>query len=531
MAAKTEQAVTTAADRYQILSRARVNVLDQAREASRVTIPGLIPEEGQTDPHSITEQPYSSLGARGVNTLSAKFLLTFFPPEQPFFRQDVDPQTAEQLGAGIGKVQGALANISQRAMLLAESSGSRPMWMEVFRHLIVAGNFLVYHPLDGSKMRGWRLDQFVVRRDAQGQMVETITRERIYKSELDEAVRAAVGLDEDRKPKKDDPNSDDERGEEDKIDLYTWVRRDGDKIVHHEEINGVIVPGSEGQAPADKAGWQALRWQEVPGSDYGRSYVSEYAGDFLTLEDGTHAILDFAAEASRIIRIVDPNSGIDVDELARADTGEFLTGYIDKISTLQLEKAADFQVLWETMQMIERRLSQAFLLTSNTIRNAERVTAEEIRAIAQELEDAFGGTYAVLSTEVQKPYAKRLLYVLARKGEVPEVPKTVNVVIVTGYAALGRNHEVAALRDWLTDLRDNFGESFVQSRLNSEEIARRLGVGRGVVDVGKLIRGEEEVLADQQNATMTEAAVRAAPQLAKATADAYNAPEQEEAIG
>jgi hypothetical protein len=72
------------------------------------------------------------------------------------------------MGTKLGPAQEALAGISQPRDGLVESSGSRPLWMEVFRHLVVAGNVLVYHPDDGSVMRMWRLDQYVVRRDAQG---------------------------------------------------------------------------------------------------------------------------------------------------------------------------------------------------------------------------------------------------------------------------------------------------------------------------------------------------------------------------
>ena len=86
--------MVTAADRYSTLSRARNTILRQAREAARLTIPGLIPAEGSTDPHDVSEQPWSSLGARGVNNVSAKLLLSQFPPQRPFFRLEIDEETA-----------------------------------------------------------------------------------------------------------------------------------------------------------------------------------------------------------------------------------------------------------------------------------------------------------------------------------------------------------------------------------------------------------------------------------------------------
>ena len=42
-------------------------------------------------------------------------------------------------------------------------------------------------------------------------------------------------------------------------------------------------------------------------------------------------------------------------------------------------------------------------------RSAERVTAEEVRYMAQELETALGGVYSILSQEFQYPFVNLLL--------------------------------------------------------------------------------------------------------------------------
>lgn len=496
--------------RYEQLKRSRDNVLTQAREAARLTIPGLVPEEGASDPHSVTEQPYTSNGARLVNNLSAKALLSLLPPERPFFRLEIGSDVAREMGSKLGPAQDQLADISRRAMILADESGSRSIWMEVLRHLVVAGNAITYQPEDGEQMRMWRIDQFVVVRGRNGLLQEAVIRDQVYPSELEEAVRTACKVEYD--PEKPAENN--------KVDLYTHVYLNGANMEHYEEINGIEVPGSRGSVAKESTGWQALRWQAVPGSDYGRSYVTEYAGDFLSLEDANRSIVKFAIEAARILRIVDPNAGIDVEELAEAESGDWLTGLRDRIQTLQLDKNQDFEIVWNLAQSIERRLSQAFLVTSNVIRDAERVTAEEIRAIAQELEDSLGGTYTVLSTEVQRPYAARLLYILQRQKKAPALPDSVSVAIVTGFNALGQNHEAASLLGWLKSLVELFGPGWLLENLDTQEIALRLGNARGVIDPKDLIKDPEAVAEDNQNATMAEAGVKAAPQLAKGMVDA-----------
>lgn len=504
--------------RYEQLLRTRNNVLRQAREAARLTIPGLIPEEGSNDPHDASEQPWTANGARMVNNLSAKLLIAMFPPERPFFRADVGPDIAAEMGAKLGEVQAALNDISRRAMVLAEESASRTMWMEAIRHLVVAGNALVYHPDDGSLMRVWRLDQYVVTRGKDGLIQEAVIRDQVYASELSEETIAACNVEYD--PSKPEENP--------RVEIYTHIYSQGEKMAHYEEINRIEVPGSRGEVDKKNTGWQALRWQAVPGSDYGRAHVTEYAGDFLSLEDASRSIIKFAIEAARILRMVDPNSGIDIEELAEAESGDFLHGLSDRISTLQLDKSADFQIVWNMAQAIERRLSQAFLIASNAIRNAERVTAEEIRAIAQELEDALGGTYTVLSAEVQRPYARRLLHILSKLKKAPKLPDTVTIVIVTGFNALGDNYESATLRDWLVDLKGIFGDAWMQKNLDGPEVALRLGTSRGVTDVMKLLRDPADVAEEEQAAGLTEAGVRAAPQLAQGAIDAVQAGALEE---
>ena len=66
-----------------------------------------------------------------------------------------------------------------------------------------------------------------------------------------------------------------------------------------------------------------------------------------------------------------------------------------------MDKFNDFRVAYQAMQGIEERLSQQFMLQSSVQRNGERVTAEEIRYLAGELEDTLSGIYSILSQEFQ----------------------------------------------------------------------------------------------------------------------------------
>jgi hypothetical protein len=508
-----EEITPRAKARYEVLKSGRNTILERARTNSDLTIPGLVPTDGQSASTSFS-QPYQSLGARCVNNLAAWMLVTQFPPDAPFARISVHEDTAAELGERLSEVQTALARIASRAHLRVETMAMRPIMMEAFRHLVVAGNALIHIPLENVPPRMWRLDQYVVLRDERGRLIEAVVHEQVYAATLSEEVRTACDV-------QVEPGKEKEK----MVDLYTHVTLDGEDLVDYQQINEKIVPGSEGKAPRDRAGWMALRWQAVPGTDYGRAHVSEYIGDLMSLEDLSKAIIQFAAVASRIVHIVDPNSMIDVEELNRAETGEYITGYVDKVQSLQLEKSQDFQVASNVAERLELRLSHAFMLQSGTVRNAERVTAEEIRAMAQELENVLGGVYTVMSAELQLPLIRRLLYALSREQKVPELPDDVEPTIVTGFEALGRNHAANKLRMWLTDMKTTYGDAVVAQITDSSEVGRRLADSYGIEDVASLIKGADQLAAENEAAQAQQATQAAVPHLAKAGAAALAEPQ------
>ncbi|WP_268095234.1 portal protein [Escherichia coli] len=114
--------------------------------------------------------------------------------------------------------------------------------------------------------------------------------------------------------------------------------------------------------------------------------------------------------------------------------------------SFSLKRAADFSVAKAVSEQIEGRLSYAFMLNSAVQRTGERVTAEEIRYVASELEDTLGGVYSILSQELQLPMVRVLLKQLQATNQIPELPKeAVEPTISTGMEALGRGQDLDKL--------------------------------------------------------------------------------------
>ena len=160
----------------------------------------------------------------------------------------------------------------------------------------------------------------------------------------------------------------------------------------------------------------------------------------------------------------------------------------------------DLQVVERVITQLTERLAYAFLLQSGVVRDAERVTATEIRKLANELESSLGGLYSLLSQEFQLPLVSLLMKRLGSKGSIPKLPKgSINPVIITGVAALGRGNDLLKLRAFLEDIGSlsQINPSAAQT-INVNDLIARIATSHGIDTEGLII--DEETLAQQQQA-------------------------------
>lgn len=517
-----EEGNGSVAGRYAQLESARDAFLQRAREAALLTIPTLVPPDGHNGSTEY-DTPYQSVGSRGVNNLASKLLLTLLPPNSPFFRLVIDDYDLAQVAGpeARGAVEEALGRIERAGLSEIEGSAVRVPVFEALKQLVVAGNALVYMPKkDGMKV--YRLDRYVVKRDAMGNVLEIITKESVSPLMLDEQTRALLTDPEDRNTKD--------------YDLFTYVRLEGKKWKVHQEVQGMEIPGSQGSYPKDRCPFIPLRFSRIDGEDYGRGFVEEYIGDLRSLEALTQAIVEGSAASAKVLFLVRPNGTTKAKNLAQSPNGAIVTGDANDVSTLQVQKAGDFRVALETSRQITERLSFAFLLNSSVQRNAERVTAEEVRYMAQELETALGGVYSILSQEFQMPLVNLIIARLEGQGKMPKMPKdTVKPTIVTGMEALGRGQDLNKLAQFLQYLQP-LGPEVIAGNLNIDDYIDRLGASLGI-DTNGLIKSaeqkqqEEQAMMEQQQQMMAQQmmgdiASKATPEAMKAVTSAVQQPQE-----
>lgn len=478
---------TSAGGRYRQLEQFRNPFLLRARDAAVLTIPSLVPPEGH-DGSVRLYTPYQGLGARGVNNLASKLLLALLPPNSPFFRLLVDDFALQEMTGQEGmraNVEKALSKIERAIAGEIEASAMRVGVHEALKQLIVAGNVLLFLPPEGG-LRVFRLDRFVVKRDPMGSVLEIVVKEDVAPDTLPDAMKALVAAE----------------AADKSVELFTWIKREGKKWTVHQEIKDIIVPGSEGSYPLDKSPWMPLRWTRIDGEDYGRGHIEEYIGDLKSLEGLNKAIVEGSAVAARVVPLVNPNGVTDEDDLAEAENFEFVSGVADDVTFLQVAKFADFRIAYETAAAIEQRLAYAFMLNTSIQRKGERVTAEEIRFMAGELEDALGGVYSILSLELQLPLVTRVMHTMERAKKLPTLPKgTVKPTITTGLEALGRGHDLNKLDVFIAGLRDALGPEVLSQALNVGDYIARRGAALGI-DTDGLIKSAEQQAAEQQQAQM-----------------------------
>ena len=477
----------TAVARFEQLNGDRSPFLRRGQDASKLTLPALIPET-TTGNAAKLKTPFQAVGARGVNSLASKLLIALLPPSTPFFKLSIDSlelmkEGQEGLETEIDK---GLRVIESALMNEIEISNDRVAMFEALKHLIVGGNVLLYLTDNGLKV--FHLNRYVCKRDDIGNILEIITKETVHPQALPEDFLEMI---------KKKENYDAEDFDED-LDIYTHIKRYGDEFKWFQECKGEKIPGTDGNSKFDTSPWICLRWTRIDGEDYGRGYVEEYQGDLISLEALMQAIIEGAAASAKTIFLVNPNGVTRAATLAKAPNGAIREGSAQDVSVLQVNKGADFQVSFSAIQRIESRLEYAFLMSRSIQRDAERVTAAEVSIMANELENSLGGIYSILTQEFQLPYLKRRMHMLVRSGKAPKLPeKIVKPKIVTGLQGLGRGNDRAKLVEFIGTVSQALGPDVMRMYMNVDEAIKRLANSIGI-DTANLVKSQEQIQQEMQ---------------------------------
>ncbi len=388
------------------------------------------------------------MGAKWVNHLSNRIVDVLFPLSRPFFTVAPTPKTKTALIEENGEDQAAIikeqireatSRIEEEAIRALRLVEYRPVAIEACKHLIITGNALLRRMPSGKRIL-YSVDRYGIRRDIEGNPIEVILYDRKKLCTFDPKMQAAI--------KEIHPKAKDN----DKMELLSHYKLDADKRwCFKQEVEGVAI-GKQVKYAMKDFDLLPLAWNLPSGFHYATGLVEDNSTTFHKLDVTTEALTDMVAIAADIKFFVRPGSalGLQLRELNNAQRGSYFAGNAEDIAVPEINLRGDLDTIANIVAKWEGDLSRVFLLSN--VRDAERVTAEEIRLVARELESSFGGLYSQLALQWQQKEAD---YVLSTMdvGDVGKLGDAFEVLVTTGLESLSREGQIDNLRLAITDLQ------------------------------------------------------------------------------
>ena len=486
---------TSLSSKWEEMHGSKGDLLERSEQYARWTVPSVFPVlDSQEGTPVESEKGNVAIGARLVNHLAHRIVDTMFPNDKPFFAiamtpeakrkfaETADAEQVEALDVGLMEAENA-------AMRNLNLTAYRPIAVNAVTLQIVTGNALIYRMPDGDRVV-YSVRDYCVRREIGGALKETILRDSKTFGSLSDDLQQAVEANGKGKGAKYKHNT--------PVELFThyewkdgkwWMRQAVDEI----EIEESATSYKQADFPC-----LVLTWNLGRGDHYGRGLVEDYSVSFHNIDVMTAAMIDLIGIAADVKFLVNDMSSFDVDAWNEAKRGEYVPGKEGDITTPQFKFAVEVQVIADAIGKLERELANAFLLSSAGVRDAERVTAEEIRYFAREIESAFGGLYSRLALDWQRREAEYQLAQINFNQYIGTGEKTIETVVTTGLESLSREGKLDALRIAISDLQmlEAVPEE-VRKAFNPLKFAAFIFRNRGV-DTEDFLFSEDEMKANNQ---------------------------------
>lgn len=477
--------------RWTQLDGERSSLKWRSEKYAAFTVPKIcLPEGYDQNSGKELQHDWQSLGAQAVNNLANKLMLALFAPSRPFFRLDADAKTLAyftQMGATNQDVMEALSVAEREAIKQLDKRSLRPKLLECLKHLVVVGNVLLI--LDEEKTRVVGIKNYVCKRAVDGCVLELMTKDCMTYMQLEPDIRALFA----------------NRKDEDKLNFYRWIKRDenGDYRLTQWVEDTVLPEKYDGKWQEDNCPYRALTWDLADNCDYGTGYVEDYIGDFEALSSLSKAQVQGAILASEFRWLVNPQGQTKPEDMANSINGEAIPGQQGDITLVNAQTNNALAAIQAVSADYIGRISRGFLMLSGVTRNAERVTAEEIRMQANELETGVGGAYSRIAVDLQVPFSRFLLKLVDFKYK----GKAIQPIIITGLDALSRNADADSMKLWLGDMAQiiNLPPIFKQG-----SIAAALASAYGIRSSEYMVSPEEQEAMRQQQAQIQQQQAMAA---------------------
>lgn len=490
-------------ERWEALDRLRTIYLDRARACAAITIPTLLPPKDHTEQAPMIQQ-YSSVAARGVTSLSSKILSVLIPlNDTPFFKLNLKNGRSPE-----HNIAEYLEVLSQQIYRKLLGKNMRDSIYLALQHLIVTGNALIIMDNDFS-FRVIPLDQFVVRRNVQGDIKELIYVEYLSKpnnEKVDETRYFRQG----------------ENDQDGYDSVYIRIiKDDNNQWFMQKELNEEIID----QGFFEVSPFIVLRWTGVANEDYGRSHVEDIYGDIMTLEAYSRSMVQGMAASSTFFMGVDPAGLTELNDLSRASNGDWVPARQSDVYVISPASTMNpqIQVSQAAVEVMRREVGHGFLLQTAAMPTGDRVTATAVRAVGNELETILGGTFSAIARDLMEPLVRRTILLMINHQEIDaqmreqfdEEMGLLAIEITTGLQALSRDSDLTKLMQ-LGEMARNLPE-FANKMFKWDEYGRALILALGF-DPKLWVKSEEELKEEAKEAAMSQQQMQMQQILAKEAA-------------
>lgn len=430
----------------------RQEILNLWREIAWLTDPTLLPRREQASPpNRPLETNHQSIGAVSLAIQEGSHLFSLYPPGFPHFAHDIaadieyDPTVPPEYKQAV-KDRAlvwdmiVLARMEQ-ANLVSQGNranlGFRNANRQSISYLTAFGDALQKVEDDG-RIRNYRPDHYVNRRDPCGSLEYTITKEscnvlnRLTDEQLERCNLSKADLK--------------EKANAERIkDLYTLVEWQPDtrKWLITQEVNGYEI-----DEPIEREvnPYIAAYTRLSEGEHYGRGFLQLRIGDLRAVERLQTAIEDFAGLASKVLWVLDPNYSLRPEDLQKP-TGQCVVSEVDEKGTprglgvVRLDKLNDFTVVQSTLEYIRAQFGNSSGNLRDSIRNKERVTAYEVQQVQSQTDDLTGGDLSAIDSTLVRPQVNVYRDQCERAGamKIPDDLKPfMQVNILSGIDAIAR---------------------------------------------------------------------------------------------
>ena len=473
----------TLEERFRLLDSRRQYRIDLARKCASLTIPSVLPPINWND-GMVLSQPFSSIASRGVTAMASRMLSALMPlNDSPFFRFGL-----KNGAEATPEIKAYLETLSYQVFNKVICQNLRETIFQALQHLIIVGDVMVIMDDDFS-FRNIRTDQYVVQRNVQGKVIETIHLEyEPCKDGDDDYATSSTGT-----------------GIKQGYDvIYCQYKLDEKKntwsSTKENDEGEVIDTGEYAVCPLIP-----LRWYGIMGENYGRSHCEDILGDLLSLENYTQAHIEGMAASSTFWIGVDPAGMTEIDDISSARNGTFIPARSTDIFCISPAQTLNPQVASTSNAVAEmrREVADAFLMTRAAIPSGDRVTATAVRMIGSELETVLGGAFSAIARDLMEPIIKRTIFIMLNNGDMDEgmyaqffdKDGTLQTEIITGLQALSRDSDLQKLMQMGEMVRNLPPQALQTFKWDSYATALISSLG---FDARMWVKSAEQVAQEQQ---------------------------------